>query len=861
MLQPNTRIADFAVQRFVGRGPMSEVYLVRHVIRTTQVAAAKIFTDPRCVRRILADADAMARSALLQHSNIVAVIQAAPMATPPFLVSDFCSGGNLRAIIAAHPMDPADAAAVLRQILAALKYAHGMGMPHGNLKLENVLMDDRAVPSRFTDEGSVKISEFGLGRAQIGAILEAGDTIDPSALNEVAPEIRQGQIPDAAADLFSCGVILFELLTGRLPKPGELPSHFNRLTPPHLDLLYQQSTAPRDRRIRSADELLAGLSDAPKPASPLSVPAPVETSDPAPAIPSRSPAGAASFATTPLKLDASDAAPIELELAPAEDEMPLAMAGVDDEPIALAPISNNKAENAIKREESNAPADRASLPQSPAGAAADDANLLADLSINRSPQSPRGAAARPARTVIVDELQRRPLRTSDALRGAFGGYVESAPLASSEVANIRIRLGQWAATEGGDDNFAANIEIVRAVTTPIHRITLRTSAARGGMTHAEPVDVASLLPSADSTIDCAGQLTAEDYRPIVHLATEAFWPESFQTLELPRLTAAVAELLSDTDQDLHDGIIVRQELLISRAMVIDVQLIYGGSKFNLALAGNALKVVGAIKPFRRGNPQVLRRVAMAMDTPQMPESLSDLRQCLDPDGTPERAEFLLGSLRRRLAQAYLQEARDLAGTGWLESLDLVSRAESLSPTESGIAAHRHLVRKREATLYLSSGMVIGAIFGALGGTARPPYLPFIVAGAAAMLSGLIAWAILRLRFRRTLAAFCHALLLPTAIACTIAPAPPKFRDVKIDIICGVCLAIVITADIVLFKKFGRYILTSHHSDPLGGDPDAVVSNIQAYLGQDWEWLAPRYMNLGPMSNFVRARESTADGPG
>jgi hypothetical protein len=304
---------------------------------------------------------------------------------------------------------------------------------------------------------------------------------------------------------------------------------------------------------------------------------------------------------------------------------------------------------------------------------------------------------------------------------------------------------------------------------------------------------------------------------------------------MPRLEGAIGELLNEVEQDLPDGNIFRQELLISRAIVIDVQLVYGGAKFNVALAGNALKVVASIKPFRRGNPQVLRRVAMALDTPRMPEALSDLRQCLDPEGTPERAEFLLGSLRRRLAQAYLREAREMEAVSWLESLDMVSRASSF---------------------------IIGAIFGLLGGTTKPEInVPFVVAGGAAVIAGLISWSVLRMRFRRTLDAFCYALLFPTVVAGIVATSPQKFNDATGDTIRGVILAIVIIADIVLFKKFGNRILTSHHADPLGSDPDAVVSGIQAYLAQDWEWLSPHYMDLGPMSNFVRASEAPAENPG
>jgi serine/threonine protein kinase len=878
MLQPNQRIADFAVQRFLGRGPMSEVYLVRHVIRTTQVAGVKVFTDPRCVRRLLADAETMARSAHLQHSNIVAVIQAAPMATPPFLVSDYCPGGNLRRLIDAGPCDPADAAAILRQILAALKYAQGMGMPHGNLKPENVLLDDRAVPSRFLDEGSVKVCEFGLSRAEIGAILEAGTSIHATALNEIAPEIRQGQVPDTSADLFSCGTILFELLTGRSPQPGESPSHYNRQVTSAMDMLYQQATAPRDRRMRSIDDMLAALSDSHVPASPFGsrtvvtpadaqpAAAPMKAAQPNPLIPLESD----DSPVIPLRADdleppaAQAEEPLELDLVPVTGDEPVAPTDHDPnftEPIAMPDAAEEDSE--LIFEEAAPESDNiASPPIAPRGPSTGiDAGLLDDLSLRRPQAAPHTPAPRPPPSAIIDEIARRQIRTADALRAVFSGYLESAPLASSEIANIRIRIGQWADSQNGDDNLAANIEIARAVTSPVYRITLRTVFSPAGSSHSEPVELGSVLTAPGSAVDCTQQLTPDDYRPIIHLSTNSFAAGDFQHLEMPRLAGAIGVLIDDAEQDIAGGAIVRQELRISRAIVIQVNLIYGGSKFDLALVGNALKVVGPIKPFRRGNPSVLRRVAMALDTAQMPAALTDFRQCLDPEATPDRAEFLLGSLRRRLAQAYLAEAEAAMGVSWLESLDLISRAEALSPTESGISTLRQRVSKRELALYLVSAALIGGIFAALGGAAKPVSGPFVAAGSAALISGVFSWAILRLRFRRTLAAFCYALLFPTLIAGIIATIPDQFHDPIPDAIRGGILVIALITVVVLFKKFGNRFLGSHQAETLGGDPDAIISGIQTYLTQDWEWLAPIYMELGPMSRFVRAAEAGTDKTG
>lgn len=139
---------------------------------------------------------------------------------------------------------------VLLQLLDALDYAHQRGVVHGDLKPANVLVDPAARPAR------VALADFGLPGPDLGELeasmlsVERGEQRGVSTLSYLAPERRAGEGPSVAADVYAFGVLLFEVLTGRLPLGLELPSELERGLDPRFDALVKQAMA-RDPGRRS----------------------------------------------------------------------------------------------------------------------------------------------------------------------------------------------------------------------------------------------------------------------------------------------------------------------------------------------------------------------------------------------------------------------------------------------------------------------------------------------------------------------------------------------------------------------------------------------------------------------------------
>src|SRR5688572_8845419 len=274
MPTPNQRISEYVLDARIGGGAFGEVWRARHHVWTDQLVAVKIPIDPQYVRNLQREGAAIHG---LVHPNVVRAIGFDPYADPPYLTMEYVPGTSLRPLVQQKSLKVDDAVAIMKHVLAGLVYAHGQGVVHRDIKPENILIHERAQQAGYGSEGVVKVTDFGLGRAaqktQVGSIAysqsindEAGREI-AGTLDYMSPEQRQGTEVDARADVYACGVVLYEMLTGERPAGTDLPSDLNRDVPKHLDEAFKRSYARLDKRFASAEEFMKALT-APAPAPP-----------------------------------------------------------------------------------------------------------------------------------------------------------------------------------------------------------------------------------------------------------------------------------------------------------------------------------------------------------------------------------------------------------------------------------------------------------------------------------------------------------------------------------------------------------------------------------------------------------------
>jgi serine/threonine-protein kinase len=209
-----SRLGPYEISARLGAGGMGEVFRARDP-RLGRDVAVKVLSpasaaDPDRLRRFEREARAVAA---LSHPNIVAIFDIG-LGDVPFLVTELLDGETLRARIARGKLTPEHAIHIMLQLAAGLAAAHARGIVHRDLKPENVFL---------TTEGPVKILDFGLAKQIVPE--ETGDdgitrshTLQGIVLGTIgymAPEQVRGLEADHRADVFACGAILYELLTGR----------------------------------------------------------------------------------------------------------------------------------------------------------------------------------------------------------------------------------------------------------------------------------------------------------------------------------------------------------------------------------------------------------------------------------------------------------------------------------------------------------------------------------------------------------------------------------------------------------------------------------------------------------------------
>ena len=269
MANANQRVGEYVLDSRVGGGAFGEVWRAHHHAWTDHLVAVKIPTDPQYLRNLQHEGHALHG---LQHPNIVKAIGFDPYAATPYLAMEFVPGTSLRPLIAKRALSPTDAVAVLRQVLAGLAHAHANNIVHRDVKPENILVHERAASAGYATEGLVKVTDFGLGKAATAAATQsiaysaslndaAGRDI-AGTLDYMAPEQRAGGPVDGRADLYACGVVLYELLTGERPAGTDLPSDVVPSVPKALDEVFRRSYARLEKRYATAAEFAAALAAA-----------------------------------------------------------------------------------------------------------------------------------------------------------------------------------------------------------------------------------------------------------------------------------------------------------------------------------------------------------------------------------------------------------------------------------------------------------------------------------------------------------------------------------------------------------------------------------------------------------------------
>jgi eukaryotic-like serine/threonine-protein kinase len=285
MIEPETIIdGRYRVISRLGSGGMADVYLAQDQLLGREVAVKVLHhhfaEDQEFVERFKREASS---AAALSHPNIVGIFDRGEWNGTYYIAMEYVAGRSLKALVREQgPLDPATAIDIVIQILRAARFAHRRGVIHRDLKPHNVILDE---------EGRARVTDFGIARAGSSDMTLTGSIMGTAQY--LSPEQAQGYVVSDSSDLYSVGVILYELLTGVVPFEGETavaiafkqvsavpraPSELNPALAPSLDAVVLRALAKDPAgRYADADELIAALQRE-REALPAHSPAPVVAS-------------------------------------------------------------------------------------------------------------------------------------------------------------------------------------------------------------------------------------------------------------------------------------------------------------------------------------------------------------------------------------------------------------------------------------------------------------------------------------------------------------------------------------------------------------------------------------------------------
>jgi len=271
------QVDPYRILSLLGAGGMGQVYLAEDPRLGRMVALkilpAELASDPDRLRRFVREAKA---ASSLKHPNVAAIYEMGESNGLHFIAMEHVEGQTLASKISGRPLEIAAIVEIALQVADALDEAHGKHITHRDIKPANIML---------TPSGQVKVLDFGLAKitlpegqaaqSDLSTSLSTATGLIMGTLPYMSPEQVLGKTIDHRTDIFSLGVVLYEMSTGRVPFPGisasettdcilhrqpEAIARFNHKVPAELERIVRKCLEKdRERRYQSAHELLIGL--------------------------------------------------------------------------------------------------------------------------------------------------------------------------------------------------------------------------------------------------------------------------------------------------------------------------------------------------------------------------------------------------------------------------------------------------------------------------------------------------------------------------------------------------------------------------------------------------------------------------